>query len=258
MIFKGKTVLITGAAGGYGTRLTQAFHEEGAHLILHGRNIAPLEALKATLPAVASQKIALFDRDLKDQTFSSALKQAIEHAGGVDVVVNNAAEQGPIGRTWEVDPAAWAQTIEIDLILPASICQIAIPFMIKKGGGKIVNISGGGATGTRPNFSAYAAAKTAIARFSECLADEAREFKIDVNAIAPGVMPTRMYSGPITEADPFAEPVALCLYLASPQSNGVSGKLISAIWDKWRTLHEAPIPADTYTLKRIIPPTVPA
>ena len=80
----------------------------------------------------------------------------------------------------------WKRAVEIDLhgvVLP---CRAFIPGMKARGVGKIINLSGGGATGPRPFFSAYAAAKTAVVRVTEILAEELRSFQIDVNAIAPG------------------------------------------------------------------------
>jgi NAD(P)-dependent dehydrogenase (short-subunit alcohol dehydrogenase family) len=124
--------------------------------------------------------------------------------------------------------------------------------MKARGGGKIVNFSGGGATGSRPHFSAYACAKTAIVRLTEVLADEVREFHIDVNAIAPGAVNTAMLdellgagemagSKERSEATKRKEaggtppevPAGLVAFLASDESDGITGKLISAPWDPW-------------------------
>jgi len=146
----------------------------------------------------------------------------------------------------------------------------------KRGRGKIVNISGGGATSPRPGFSAYAAAKTALVRFSETLAHEVAERSIDVNSIAPGVLNSRLTRavldagpdrvgrheyeaaentarGPIDGRERAAE---LCTFLASAASDGITGKLISAQWDPWPSLAEHRTDlngSDVYTLRRVLP-----
>jgi NAD(P)-dependent dehydrogenase (short-subunit alcohol dehydrogenase family) len=142
--------------------------------------------------------------------------------------------------------------------------------------GKIINLSGGGATNPLPNISAYAASKAAVVRLTETLAEELRSFAIDVNAIAPGALNTRLLddvlkAGPEkVGADFYARAIkqlqeggvplelgaALCLYLASAESDGVTGKLLSAKWDPWASLHARKSELDSsdiYTLRRIVP-----
>ena len=144
------------------------------------------------------------------------------------------------------------------------MCRAVLPGMRERGYGKIINLSGGGGTGPRPNFSAYATAKAGVVRFTETLAGEVGG--IDVNAIAPGVLNTRMRDD-VLEAGPelagaeyeltrdrgetsFEPATQLAVYLASAASDGVSGRLIAALWDDWRTLHEQDLDADVYTLRR--------
>jgi NAD(P)-dependent dehydrogenase (short-subunit alcohol dehydrogenase family) len=144
------------------------------------------------------------------------------------------------------------------------------------GGGSIVNLSGGGASTARPRFSAYATAKCALVRFSETIAAEVADLSIRVNCIAPGVMNTAMLQETLragadrTGRDEY-ERIAksatggasdpriaadLVVYLASARSTGITGKLISAVWDPWRSLHEHAEDlktTDIYTLRRIVP-----
>jgi NAD(P)-dependent dehydrogenase (short-subunit alcohol dehydrogenase family) len=148
--------------------------------------------------------------------------------------------------------------------------------MKKKGSGKIINLSGGGATNPLPRLSAYAASKAAVVRLTETLAEELREHSIMVNAIAPGALNTRLLdevleAGPElvgsefyekalkqreTGGAPIEKGVALCVYLASSASDGITGKLISALWDPWENLGELRSElekSDIYTLRRIVP-----
>jgi 3-oxoacyl-[acyl-carrier protein] reductase len=148
--------------------------------------------------------------------------------------------------------------------------------MIESGGGAIINISGGGASGPRPNFSAYATAKSGLVRFSETLAQELQPYNVSVNCVAPGAMNTPMLDEIIRsgaelsgageyqqasrirrEGGGSPDNVArLCLFLASAEARGITGKLISAAWDPWPALlqHSADLSgSDIYTLRRIVP-----
>ena len=148
--------------------------------------------------------------------------------------------------------------------------------MRERGYGKIINLSGGGATGPRPAFSAYAASKAALVRLTETFAEELRGTGIDVNAIAPGAMNTRMlaetlaagpdrvgehaYSLALRQRDEGGAGVergaALAVFLASPVSDGISGRLLAAQWDDWESLParvDALMASDVYTLRRILP-----
>jgi 3-oxoacyl-[acyl-carrier protein] reductase len=127
-----------------------------------------------------------------------------------------------------------------------------------------------------PRLSAYAASKAAVVRLTETLAEELREFSIDLNAIAPGALNTRLldeilnagpdavgkefYQKSLKQRDSGGVPpdkaARLCVYLASEISYGITGKLISAQWDPWENLHEFReqlANSDIYTLRRIVP-----
>lgn len=175
--------------------------------------------------------------------------------GHVDGLINNAAIQGPVGPAWETCSEEWMETIDIDLLAPVKLCQRLVPEMLKQGHGKIVNLSGGGATSARPNYSAYATAKTGLVRFSECLAAELAGTGIDVNCVAPGKMPTDMLpEGEVASPDAMQKAAELVTFLLSDESNGITGRLISAVWDFWdyggfkANLDESP---DLYKLRRV-------
>jgi 3-oxoacyl-[acyl-carrier protein] reductase len=146
--------------------------------------------------------------------------------------------------------------------------------MKRQRAGKIIQVSGGGATNPMPNISAYAASKAAAVRFADTLAEEVRDFGIDVNSIAPGALNTRMLdevlaAGPKAVGDAFFERSAqqkrnggagldkaadLAVFLAGSASDGITGKLISALWDDWPTwpAHREELAcSDAYTLRRI-------
>ena len=124
--------------------------------------------------------------------------------------MNNAGINGPIGSTDEVDWDEWERTIRVNLFGSVLCCRAILPHFRANGYGKIIQLSGGGATSPRPRLSAYAASKAAVVRFAETLAEELRDTGIDVNAIAPGALNTRLLdevleAGPERVGDAFYE-----------------------------------------------------
>ncbi len=169
----------------------------------------------------------------------------------------------------------WVRAIEINLMGSVLMCRAVLPQFRAKHYGKIVQLSGGGATNPLPRISAYAASKAAIVRFAETLAEEVRDDHIDVNSIAPGALNTRLLdevleAGPERVGESFYAKAtkqrqsggtslecgaALAVFLASAASDGISGKLLSAVWDPWETLasRKEDLRSDIYTLRRIVP-----
>jgi NAD(P)-dependent dehydrogenase (short-subunit alcohol dehydrogenase family) len=271
-----RTCLVTGASRGLGRAVARRFWSEGANLVLPARQPESVASLVADLPAHAEQRLVTLPLDLDDHdSVKSLVPRAM--ARGVDalsVLVNNAAVLGPIGRVWENDGDAWTAAVTVDLVSPALICGAVVPWMAKRPAGRIINLSGGGATGPRPRFSAYAAAKAGLVRFSEILAEEVKELGITVNCVSPGVMATDMLAA-VQRAGAQAAgekevdtaqkalgggdrtmqaAVDLITFLASEASAGITGKLISAVWDKWEELpeHAAELSSsDVFTLRRI-------
>ncbi len=222
--------------------------------------------------------------------------------GALQILVLNAGIYGPMGPTESVSLEEWRRAMDINLYGVLLPCRAMIPhFKIQFGSsrgneaqnkkmsepphvgsyavagahGKIIILSGGGATNPLPNISAYAASKAAVVRLMETLAEELRPHHVDVNAIAPGALATRLVdevlaAGPERVGAAFYEKnkqwkekgatplelgAALAVYLASAQSDGITGKLISAQWDPWEKLHEfkADLNSDIYALRRIVP-----
>lgn len=267
--------IITGASRGLGAALAQAFWARGFNLFLVARDGSRLSEFTGTLPAVAGQQVHAFAADLSE---AGAVPEIIDnfHArfATVDVLINNAAIQGPIGPAWSTSEADFARTMQVNLLSPVGLCRGLIPRMIESRGGSVINLSGGGATSPRPNFSAYATAKAGLVRFGETLAEEVRPYGITVNAISPGAMKTAMLAEILDTGaqvagerefslatDVFADGGAsmdavtrLAIFLADHRTNPVSGKLISAVWDDWEQWsgHHAELAAsDAYTLRRI-------
>jgi 3-oxoacyl-[acyl-carrier protein] reductase len=189
--------------------------------------------------------------------------------GGIDVLICAAGIQGPIGPFLTTRPKAWNDTVETNLFGVANACRAALPPMIERRSGKIILISGGGSAYSRPNFTAYGADKTAVVRFGETLAEEVRDYNVQVNTIAPGAAYSHMTDEILNAGDkaPLREQeralqvrmtggvaaekqIELALFLASEDSNHLSGKLIH-VNDDWKRLEHTSVGPDVYTVRRI-------
>jgi 3-oxoacyl-[acyl-carrier protein] reductase len=267
-------VMITGAGGGLGRALARAFWRAGCDLSLIGKNGEALDRLKADLGS-GPGKVLPVTADLRLRDAPKAIMSAVSREfTTLDVLINNAGIHGPVGRLETLDQQSWDEALQVDLLAPAALCRLAIPSLGKSGRGRIINISGGGAGGPRPNFTAYAAAKAGLVRFSETLAAELADTPITVNCLAPGTMKTKLLAEiallsreavgqkELAEAekalertdDSMAAAVELCLFLASPASDGITGRLISAVWDDYQDWpkHLGELKnSDLYTLRRI-------
>src|SRR5262249_43764944 len=131
--------------------------------------------------------------DVRDQEqLCAAVDRMRAVFGGLDVLIAAAGVQGPIGPFLNSKPGAWAETIDINLVGVVNACRAALPPMIERRKGKIILISGGGSGHARPNFSAYAAAKAAMVRFAESVAEEVRDHNVQINCMSPGGAYTHM------------------------------------------------------------------
>jgi NAD(P)-dependent dehydrogenase (short-subunit alcohol dehydrogenase family) len=277
MKLKNLNALITGGSQGMGHAIAEHFLREGANVFICARNEKELFATRNELAKkFPSQKVLAKACDVSDEAQVHDLASLVlREMSSLQALVLNAGIYGPMGATESVDLKEWKHALEINLFGVLLPCREFIPHFKKAGGGKIIVLSGGGATNPLPNISSYAASKAAAVRLAETLAEELKPFHVDVNAIAPGALKTRLVeqvlaAGPETVGAEFfaknkkwaeggAVPLELgarlAVYLASAESNGITGKLISAQWDPWENLHEfkSDLAGDIYTLRRIVP-----
>jgi len=282
MMLEGKRILITGASEGFGLAVAERCLAEGADVAICARSPERIERAGVALRAAAgadrkTQRVFATVADVSNPLeVKTLVANAARELGGLDGLVNNAGIYGPKGLIEEVDWAEWVRAIEINLMGTVLPCREVLPLFRSRGAGKIVNLSGGGATAPLPRLSAYAASKAAVVRFTETLAEELRGTGIDTNAVAPGALNTRLLdevlaAGPDKVGKSFYERAqkqkadggapldrgaALCAFLLSAESDGISGRLLSAVWDPWRDLpsRRADLSAsDIYTLRRIVP-----
>jgi 3-oxoacyl-[acyl-carrier protein] reductase len=277
MKLKNLNALITGGSQGLGKVIAEFFLREGANIVLCARSekelLATRDELAKKFPA---QKVSAKTCDVSNEAQVNELVAfALHELGTLDALVLNAGIYGPMGPTESVSLDEWRRALDINLFGVLLPSRAVIPHFKKVGHGKILVLSGGGATNPLPNISAYAASKAAVIRLMETLAEELKSFHVDVNAIAPGALATRLVDEVLAAgaekvgaaffeknknwkekgAVPLELGASVAVYLASSESDGITGKLISAQWDPWEKLHEfkGDLGGDIYTLRRIVP-----
>jgi len=232
---------VTGASRGIGRAIARAFAEQGDRVALHHRGAAAHADVLAGLPGSGhvSAPADLADPD----AVRRMVDRACEALGGLDVLVNNAGVYiwHPIDEiSYEQWQAAWQETLAANLTGAANVTWCAVQYMIRQGGGRIVNVSSRGAFRGEPRHPAYGASKAGLNSFGQSLARALAPHGIAVATVAPGYVATDMaaeyLSGPdgdairadspfgrVAEADEIA---AAVLYLASPQAEWASGAIL--------------------------------
>lgn len=186
MDLHGKRVLITGASRGIGRSLAQAFGRAGAEVALVARDAAALEVLAKELGGSAHPADLLDAEQLR-----GLIGRVEEEAGPVDVVVNNAglAAEGPL---WEHGDDDVARQVQVNLVAPLELCRQAIPRMLERGGGHLVNVASLAALASVPGMTTYAATKAGLAHGAAALRDELKGLPIGVTTVMVGGVPTDM------------------------------------------------------------------
>jgi NAD(P)-dependent dehydrogenase (short-subunit alcohol dehydrogenase family) len=256
-------IVLTGSSSGIGQFLAEALAGAGHEVCRVARSPQPGLALRCDVSDWAAMSAA-----------AGELAKQWEH---VDGIICCAGIQGPIGPAMEMDPGLWKKTMAVNLDGTFFTLKALYPLLCRAPRrAKIICFSGGGSTAPRPNFTAYGVSKTAVLRMVETLAAEWQQKPMDINAIAPGAVFTRMIeevlaAGPGCAGQKDFEQATklsrdngptlkrvfgLIEYLLSEKSDGISGRLISAPWDPWPRLdeHQKELAAsDIFTLRRIIP-----
>ena len=277
-VLSGKVAIITGANRGLGLEIVRRYLGAGASVVMCARDNELLSSLRDQFSCDlgASQKLLAKKADISNvNDVNSLLEFTLQECGNCHILVNNAGIYGPKGRIEDIETDDWIRTMEVNVFGSMFMSRAVIPIFKAQGYGKIIQLSGGGATNPLPNLSAYAASKADIIRYVETLADELRGSGIDVNSIAPGALNTRLLdevleAGPEkvgssffkksldqkqSGGTPLSLAAELAVFLGSKDSDGITGKLISAVWDRWESwpkhLDELN-GSDAYTLRRVV------
>ncbi len=275
---EGRNAIITGGSRGLGFSIAQGYVLAGANIFITGRDETFLKKAERDLGKFCSngQKVKAYVMDVSNpMEIKQTIKEAISNLGSIEILINNAGLHGGTGPLELISDDEWCLAINVNLMGSVLMCKGLIEHFKENKYGKIIQISGGGATGPMPFFSAYAASKAGVVRFIETIAEEYKEFSIYANSVSPGALNTRLTdevleAGPNTVGvkyykkmqgvkseggAPIEKAVSLAVFLGSSNSDGISGKLISAHWDKWDKFIDNKqdlMGSDIFTLRRII------
>lgn len=274
-LLAGKGCVVSGAGRGIGRHIAERFAAEGANLALCARSEAQLDEVRAGLVDRFGVRVVVSPVDVSVESEMEAFARLAEsELGRVDVLVNNAAVIGPVGPMTDVDLDEWEEALRVDLLGVVYAIRCFAPGMKAAGGGRIINLSGGGLGGPNPpvNVSAYTCSKAAVVALTETLAREFAPARVWLNALAPGAISTSMVDAVIAAGperaggdlhassvrqraggDPIETVGDAALFLASDRSGELTGRLISAKWDPLDQIEAAHgrLPPSRYTLRRI-------
>lgn len=270
-----KTAIITGASRGFGLILAEQFIKNGANILICARDKEALEKAKLNLTKHLSTNQRLLIK-ITDVSKKGQIKSLIDYAssefGKFDILVNNAGIHGPYGTIDEVDLDEWQDALNMNIMSMVYTTHYATKYFKNQNYGKIINLAGGGSNAPLPTVSSYAAAKSAITRLTENFAVELKKFNIFINAINPGTLSTDMNHGLIEKGkekidclvyerlvssvkkggDCATRAAELAIYLASSESDHITGKLFNAVWDNWREFDKNNIiNSDIYNVRRV-------
>jgi NAD(P)-dependent dehydrogenase (short-subunit alcohol dehydrogenase family) len=228
-----KVAVVTGGGRGLGRAFAQALTAAGWQVAIVARQAVEVDGARA------------FIADVTDEAAIGRAVADIERVRGpVDLLVNNAGVIGPLGPFVESTVADWWRTLEVDLLGQVICAHAVLPGMVARRRGRIVNLCSGGGATMFPYFSAYVTAKTALIRFSECLAHEVKGHGVAVFAMGPGTVRTAMSEHSLNSpegkkwlpwfADIFTEgrdlpaerPAELLCQLASGRFDALSGRYL--------------------------------
>lgn len=276
MQLQGKVVLVTGGGRGIGREIALTCAARGAKVAICARSKGELEEARAAIAEATRSAVLAVAADVGQAEQVPALVSGVERElGPLDGVVCAAGVLGPVGPFEEQPLEAWEDTVRVNLFGSARVAHAVIPGMKRRGGGRIVFLSGGG-QGAQARRTAYVSSKGAIWRLTESLGAELAPAGIFVNAIAPGAVNTALFNealraGPekLGEREyaevskqreqgtvPASKAAELAAFLLSARSAGLYGKLLSAVWDdyaRWPDL-DAVSRSDLYAMRRVTRP----
>lgn len=271
----GKAAIITGGGRGIGRAIALRFSREGAGVVLVSRTKSELKSTAAEIRNIGGI-VRMVSADVtREKTARNAARICRKTFGKIDILVNAAGIVGPIGPLEDEKVSDWRKTLETNLTAAFLFMKAVLPSMKARRGGNIINLSGGGAASPRPMVAAYAASKAALVRLTETAAEETKPFNIRINAVAPGAVNTRMLDEMLNAGKKVGKAeylklrdqkksggvspdraADLAVFLASDESKGLSGRMISAVWDDWNSWKNQIgriASTEWYTLRRLTP-----
>ena len=230
MTLEDKVALITGGGRGIGKAVAIAYARAGAKLALCARTATELEQSVSEIRALKTEAEGWICDVSLEEPVKQFVAGAYEKFGRIDILVNNAGVMTrPVPMT-ELDVRKWDYTMAVNLRGPFLVTQAVLPVMMKQKSGSIINVSSMIGRGAYANFIAYATSKWGLEGFTQTLAVEARSSNIRVNSVEPGYVATKLTGFNGSKPDSITD---VFVYLASDESEGVTGKMLSS--SGWRS-----------------------
>lgn len=187
-----KVAVVTGAGRGIGKAIAFQLAREGAHMALMARTESELQQTLREIKHFGGKGITHTLDVTKSREVNTAFAKVEKDLGAIDILIANAGIFRAVGPIWKIDSNDWWKDVTTNLLGVFLCCQAVLPCMIKRRGGRIVTMVGGGLLGPHPYGSAYGASKAGLMRFTETLAKEVREYDISVLGLRPGLVHTDM------------------------------------------------------------------
>jgi 2-dehydro-3-deoxy-L-rhamnonate dehydrogenase (NAD+) len=229
----GRVAVVTGGAQGIGAGIARRLAAAGAKVAIFDANVTASSTVAAELGGIALSGDVREERDV-----TQAIAEVETRLGRLDILVNNAGITGRAARTWELECDEVRQVFEINFIGPFLFCKAAVPGMLARGYGRIVNIASIAGKEGNPTLMPYSASKAALINLTKALAKElAGKGDITANAISPAVIRTPLLDGlpqatvdymvsriPMGRTGEIEEVAALVHYLASSEASFCTGQ----------------------------------
>lgn len=194
----GEVAAVTGGGRGIGRAIAEAQASEGAKVALLSRTAAEIEAVAAAIAASGGVARAYVVNVVDLGAVQGAFAAIERDLGPVSLLTNNAGAFAGYGPIWSVDPDAWWRNVETNVRGAFNCCRVALPGMIARGRGRIINLTGGGTATSFPNGSGYATSKAGLLRFTECVNDTLAGSGVLAFAMDPGLVLTAMTERQLT------------------------------------------------------------
>ena len=185
-----RCAVVTGAATGIGRATALAFARDGYSVVLVGRRAAPLEQLAAELRESEGEAIASPADVASPEEAAAAIDVAVEHFGGIDALVNNAAV-GDSGPLLEESLEQWQETLRINLTGAFLTTKLALPHLIERRGA-VVNVASVNGILAGPGWTSYCVSKAGLIMLAKCVASDYGRQGIRANSVCPGWVRTPM------------------------------------------------------------------
>jgi 3-oxoacyl-[acyl-carrier protein] reductase len=224
----GQVALVTGGGRGIGAGIARELAAAGARVAVAARTREQVEEVAREIGGLALE-VDVIDRAEVERMIAETERGL----GPIDLLAANAGIGGPDGPTWEVDPDAWWQVFEVNVLGVHLCCRAVIPGMLGRGRGRVVITGSGAAYLPGARSTAYPASKAAVWRYGETLANEL-EGRIPVFVISPGLVRTELTGGNFAEDAPWTPPELaprLVRVLASGRADALAGRYIHAEHD---------------------------